>query len=69
MLSTFMAGSTTSMTVTRIHFLTRSVVFVDVHQEIQGGKAGPIHVAACLVKNGPAWEFVDVRPYAFMPIK
>jgi uncharacterized protein (TIGR02246 family) len=67
-------GSTTTFRVESARMLKGGYALLDLDHEIQNarlpdGKTGTmkLHVVILARKAGKTWEFVDARPYAFLP--
>jgi uncharacterized protein (TIGR02246 family) len=70
---TFLGGTTSTFTVRSVRQLKGDVAFVDLDHAIENFRAPDgttrteqQHVVMLVRKQGGAWKFLDVRPYAFV---
>ncbi len=69
-----LGGSRSRFTVTSVRRVRDDCAFLDCEQEVQGfrnpdGSTGTMrmHLAILAQKKGDGWQWLDARPYAFMP--
>ena len=71
---TILEGTTSRFTITSAQRLGQDLAFLDLDHELQNcmrpdGTRGTmaIHVVMLAKKSGNSWQWVDARPYAFLP--
>jgi uncharacterized protein (TIGR02246 family) len=71
---TILAGTKSRFTVTSARRLGAELAFLDLDHELQNfkmpnGSTGTmtIHVVILAKKSGSGWQWLDARPYAFLP--
>jgi uncharacterized protein (TIGR02246 family) len=71
---TILSGTKSRFTISSARRLSPELVFLDLDHELQnfrmpdGSKATmKLHVVILAKKSGGGWQFLDARPYAFLP--
>jgi uncharacterized protein (TIGR02246 family) len=71
---TLLRGTTSTMTVQSVRMLGKDLAFLDLEHAIQGarmpdGTTGTmkLHLVVLARRHGTTWQWVDTRPYAFLP--
>ena len=71
---TVLEGTTSRFTIASVRRLGQDVCFLDLEHELQNcrkpdGTRGAMrfHVAALVKRSGGSWQWLDVRPYAYLP--
>jgi uncharacterized protein (TIGR02246 family) len=71
---TILAGTKSRFTIASARRLTPELVFLDLDHELQNarmpnGSTGTmtLHVVILAKKSGSSWQWLDARPYAFLP--
>jgi uncharacterized protein (TIGR02246 family) len=67
-------GTTSTMTVQTVRMLGKDLAFLDLEHAIEGarmpdGSTGTmrLHLVVLARRHGKTWQWVDTRPYAFLP--
>jgi len=67
-------GTTSTMTVQTVRMLGHDLAFLDLEHAVEGarmpdGTTGTmkLHLVVLARRHGKTWQWVDVRPYAFLP--
>ncbi len=71
---TILAGTRSTFTITSVRRLGDELAFMDLDHELQNfrmpdGSTGTtkLHVVILAKKSGNAWQWLDARPYAYLP--
>ncbi|HSD19496.1 MAG TPA: nuclear transport factor 2 family protein [Anaeromyxobacter sp.] len=71
---TILAGTTSTFTIASVRRLGDELAFIDLDHELQNfrmpdGSTGPmkLHVVMLAKKSGNTWQWLDARPYAYVP--
>jgi uncharacterized protein (TIGR02246 family) len=71
---TILAGTKSRFTITSVRRPTPELAFLDLDHELENfrrpdGTTGPmkIHLVMLARKTGSGWQWLDARPYAFVP--
>ena len=71
---TILKGTTSRFTIASVRRLGSDVAFVDLDHELENfkmpdGSTGKmkLHVVMLAKKSGKSWQWLDARPYAFIP--
>jgi uncharacterized protein (TIGR02246 family) len=71
---TILEGTRSTFTITSVRTLGNDLAFMDLDHELENfrmpdGTTGPmkIHVVILAKRSGNAWQWLDARPYAFVP--
>lgn len=71
---TLLAGTTSRFEITNVRRLGSDLAFMDLDHELQNfrmqdGSTGvmKLHVVMLAKKSGNTWQWLDARPYAFVP--
>lgn len=70
----FLEGSTSTFTIVGARSIGKDCAFLDLEHELENcrkpdGSRGPmkLHAVFLAKRNGGAWQWLDARPYAFLP--
>jgi uncharacterized protein (TIGR02246 family) len=71
---TILDGTKSRFTITSVRRLNQDLCFLDLDHELQNcrkpdGTRGTMQLHVCILakKSGNAWQWLDARPYAFLP--
>jgi hypothetical protein len=71
---TILSGTKSRFTISSARRLSPELVFLDLDHDLQNfrmpdGSTGAmkLHVVILAKKSGSGWQFLDARPYAFLP--
>jgi uncharacterized protein (TIGR02246 family) len=71
---TILTGSKSRFTITSARRLSPELVFLDLDHDVQNFKMPDgsqatmkLHLVILAKKSGSVWQFLDARPYAFLP--